>query len=188
MLLLTTKREAFMRSNLIYVIFAIVLLMAGILVAICLADTVPNAAGLAHAQFNGMQAGGNGAARLEHIGSLAFAFQSLLLLLIVCLAALGVAEERRSTEFWAYMGGTLLFSLFVWWQMYSGHQAFLETGVTSYFMGFPVATAWQVYGTWLGAIPLIILYTVGFRKFIFTDEDEQKYEKLLENIAKKSEQ
>ena len=73
-----------MRSNLIYVIFAIVLLMAGILVAICLADTVPNAAGLAHAQFNGMQAGGNGAARLEHIGSLAFAFQSLLLLLIVC--------------------------------------------------------------------------------------------------------
>jgi hypothetical protein len=55
-------------------------------------------------------------------------------------------------------------------------------------MGFPVATAWQVYGTWLGAIPLIILYTVGFRKFIFTDEDEQKYEKLLENIAKKSEQ
>jgi hypothetical protein len=99
-----------------------------------------------------------------------------------------VAEERRSTEFWAYMGGTLLFSLFVWWQMYSGHQAFLETGVTSYFMGFPVATAWQVYGTWLGAIPLIILHTVGFRKFIFTEEDEQKYEKLLENIAKKSEQ
>ena len=65
-----------MRSNLIYVIFATVLLMAGILVAICLADTVPNAAGLAHAQFNGMQAGGDGAARLEHIGGLAFAFQS----------------------------------------------------------------------------------------------------------------
>ena len=177
-----------MRSNLIYVIFATVLLMAGILVAICLADTVPNAAGSAHAQFNGMQAGGDGAARLKHIGGLAFAFQALLLLLIICLAALGVAEERRSTEFWAYMGGTLLFSFFVWWQMYFGHQAFLETGVTSYFMGFPVATAWQVYGTWLGAIPLIILYTLGFRKFIFTEEDEQKYEKLLANIATKSEQ
>ena len=50
-----------MRSNLIYVIFATVLLMAGILVAICLADTVPNASGSAHAQFNGMQAGGDGA-------------------------------------------------------------------------------------------------------------------------------
>ena len=106
-----------MRSNLIYVIFATVLLMAVILVAICLADTVPNASGSTHTQFNGMQAGGDGAARLEHIGGLAFAFQALLLLLIICLAALGVAEERRSAEFWAYMGGTLLFSFFVWWQM-----------------------------------------------------------------------
>jgi len=188
MLWLTLKSGALMRNNLIYVIFAIVLLMASILVAICLADPVPNGAGLAHAQFNGMQAGGDGAARLEHIGGLAFAFQALLLLLITCLAALGVAEERRSPELWAYMGGTLLFSLFAWWQMYSGHQAFLETGVTSYFMGFPVATAWQVYGTWLGAIPLIILYSVGFRKFIFTKEDEIKYEELLKKLAAKSEQ
>lgn len=177
-----------MHSKLIYVIFATVLLMAGILVAICLADSVPNGAGLAHAEFNGMRVGGDGAARLEHIGGLAFAFQALLLLLVVCLAALGVVEQRRTMELWAYMGGTLLFSLFVWWQMYSSHQAFLETGVTSYFMGFPIATAWQVYGTWLGAIPLIILYTLGFRKFIFTDEDEQKYEQLLEKLARKTEQ
>jgi len=177
-----------MHSKLIVVIFATVLLIAGILIAICLAETVPNAAGVAHPEFNGMQIGGDGAARLQYIGGLAFAFQALLLLLIVCLAALGVSRERRSPEFWAYMGGTLLFSLFVWWQMYSGHQAFLETGVTNYFMGFPVATAWQVYGTWLAAIPLVILYSVGFRKFIFTVEDERKYEQLLESIAAKSEQ
>jgi len=177
-----------MRSKLIYVIFATVLLMAGILVAICLAEPVPNGAGLAHAQISGMQVGGDGAARLEHIGSLAFAFHALLLVLIVCLAALGVAEERRSPELWAYMGGTLLFSLCIWWQMHFSHQAFLETGVTGYFMGFPVATAWQVYGTWLGAIPLIILYSLGFRKFIFTEEDELKYEALLEKIAKEPEQ
>lgn len=177
-----------MRSKLIVVIFTTVLIMAGLLIAIVLADSVPNGAGLPHSEFNGMQAGGDGAARLEHIGGLAFAFQCLLLLLIVCLATLGVAEQRRSPELWAYMGGTLLFSLFVWYQMYSGHQAFLETGTTNYFMGFPVATAWQVYGTWLGAIPLIILYTVGFRKFIFTEEDERKYEQLLADIAARSEQ
>lgn len=177
-----------MPSKLIVVIFATVLLMAGILIAICLAETVPNAAGVAHPEFIGMQSGGEGAARLQYIGGLAFAFQALLLLLIVCLAALGVAEERRSLELWSYMGGTLLFSIFVWWQMYSSHQAFLETGVTSYFMGFPVATAWQVYGTWLGAIPLVILYCIGFRKFIFTIEDERKYEQLLEKLAAKSEQ
>ena len=177
-----------MRSKLIVVIFATTVMMAGLLMAIVLADSVPNGAGLAHPEFNGMQAGGDGGARLKHIGSLAFAFQSLLLVLIVCLAALGVSEQRRSTELWAYLGGTLLFSLFVWYQMYSSHQEFLATGTTDYFMGFPVATAWQVYGTWLGAIPLIILYTLGFRKFIFTEEDERKYEQLLEEIKARSEQ
>lgn len=177
-----------MQSKLIYLIFTIVLLMAGILIAIYLADSVPNAAGLAHPEFNGMRIGGDGAARLEHIGGLAFAFQSLLLLLIVSLSALGVAEQRRNNELWAYMGGTLLFNLFICWQMYSGHQNFMETGSTEYFMGFPVATAWQVYGTWLGAIPLILLYSLGFRKFIFTIEDEEKYNQLLANIAKKTEQ
>ncbi len=176
-----------MRSKLIVVIFAIVVSMAAILVAICLAESVPNGAGMAHPEFSGMQAGGDGAARLEHIGGLAFAFQSLLLLLIVCLSALGVSEEKRSPQLWAYLGGTLLFSLFVWWQMYSGHQAYLATGATNYFMGFPVATAWQVYGTWLGAIPLILIYTLGFRKFIFTVEDEQRYEQLLAELAEKSE-
>ena len=177
-----------MHSKLIYVIFATVLLMAAILVAICLAEAVPNGAGMAHPDFNGMQSGGDGAARLEHIGSLAFAFQCLLLVLIVCLCALGVAEHRRTPELWAYMGGTLLFSLFVWWKMYSGHQTFLETGTTDYFMGFPIATAWQVYGTWLAAIPLILLYSLGFRKFIFTIEDEDKYEDLLEKLREETEQ
>lgn len=172
-----------MRSRLIYVIFAIVVAMAALLVAICLAEAVPNGAGVAHPQFSGMQAGGDGAARLEHIGGFAFAFQCLLLMLIVCLCLLGVNERRRSSLLLAYMGGTLLFSLFVWWRMYAGHQAFLETGVTGYFMGFPTATAWQVFGTWLAAIPLVLIYTLGFRKFIFTHEDERRYEQLLSELA-----
>lgn len=172
-----------MRNKLIYVIFAIVVAMAALLVAICLAEAVPNGAGVAHPQFSGMQAGGDGAARLEHIGGFAFLFQCLLLMLIVCLCLLGVNERRRSSLLLAYMGGTLLFSLFVWWRMYAGHQAFLETGVTGYFMGFPTATAWQVFGTWLAAIPLVLIYTLGFRKFIFTHEDERKYEQLLSELA-----
>ena len=168
-----------MRSKLIYLIFAIVFLMAGILLAICLAESAVNAGGVAHPNIAGMQAGGDGAARLAHIGTLAFFFQCLLLLLIVCLSALGVAERHRSTELTVYFGGTFLFSLFVWWQMYSGHQAFLQTGTSNYFLGFPVATAWQVYGTWLSAIPLIVIYSWGFRKFIFTEEDEAKFNQLL---------
>ncbi len=168
-----------MQSKLIYVIFAIVVLIAGVLIAISLAPPVANSGGIPHPDIPGMQAGGDGAARLEYIGNLAFAFQCLLLGLIVCLCSLGVSERRRSRELMIYMGSSLGFMLIVWWQMYSSHQEFLESGTTAYFMGFPIATAWQVYGTWLGAIPLILIYSIGFRKYIYTSEDEEKFDRLL---------
>ena len=73
--------------------------------------------------------------------------------------------------------------MLVGWKMYFGHQEFLKTGTTDYFMGFPSATAWQVYGIWLCGSPLIVIYSLGFRKFIFTREDERSYNELLENKA-----
>ena len=154
--------------------------MGGLLVAISFAETVPNAAGFAHPEHPGMQAGGDGAARLQYIGTYAFLFQSLLLLLVVCLTILGVSPRYRSKEFFAYMLVSAVFMLLIWWQMYSRHQAFLESGETAYFLGFPIATAWQVYGTWLGAIPLILVYSIGFRKFIYTESDAAEFQALLD--------
>ncbi|MDA1370541.1 MAG: hypothetical protein O2971_07250 [Proteobacteria bacterium] len=172
-----------MRSKLIYIIFAIAVLMAGILLAISLAEPVANAGGAAHPDFPGMQIGGDGAARLEHIGLLGFTFQCLLLSQIILLSLLGIAERHRTTDLFVYMGGTMLFTLFIGWQMYSGHTQYLDTGRTGYFMGFPTATAWQLYGTWLGAIPLVIIYSLGFRKYIYTPQDEEKFQQLLSEKA-----
>lgn len=153
--------------------------MALILAAIILADPVPGSGGLPHPSIPGIMVGGDGAARLAEIGMLAFAFQCLLLLLIVALAALGVADKHRSTGLYLWLLFTYLFTLFIWWQMYFGHQAFLATGETAYFLGFPVATAWQIFGTWFGAIPLILLYVAGFKTYIHSDDDERAYQQLL---------
>ncbi len=175
-----------MLRSIIHWIFAICALMGLILLAIALIEPTPNAGGVPHPVFPGMVIGGDGEARMADIGTLAFLFQSLLLLLIVCLSILGVNEERRSPKFMAFMVASYIFMLFIWWQMYSSHQHFLATGETGYFLGFPTATAWQVYGTWLCAIPLIILYSVGFRQFVFSEEDEAKFQALLEETRKES--
>lgn len=172
-----------MQNKLIYSIFAVGVLMAAILLAIGLAEPVANAGGAPHPEFPGMQVGGDGGARLEHIGSLGFAFQCLLLVQIILLTMLGVAPRYQTPEFLAYMGGSLLFSLFIAWRMYAGHLEYLASGETGYFLGFPTATAWQMYGTWLGAIPLILVYSLGYRKFIFTAEDEEKFNQLLREKA-----
>ena len=172
-----------MTKNVIYWILAACVSMGLLLLAIGMADSVPNASGQPHTKHPGMLIGMDGAARLAHIGFLAFLFNSLLLTLIVCLCILGVSERYRSSKFLAGMGASLLFMLAIWWMMFSTHQNFLQTGDTSYFMGFPVPTAWQVYGTWLGAIPLVMMYSCGFRKFIYTRDDEEEFKTLLEQAA-----
>lgn len=151
-----------------------------LLLAIGFAEPVANAAGTPHPSIPGANTGGDGSLRLAEIGVYAFLFQCLLLALTVCLSLLGISKNRRSMGLYIYMAASLVFMLFVWWKMYSGHQAFLQSGTTEYFLGFPVATAWQVYGTWLGGIPLILIYSIGFRKYIYTEEDEQKFEQLMQ--------
>ncbi len=81
------------------------------------------------------------------------------------------------------MIATLIFSLFILWQMVSSHLSFIATGATTYFMGFPAPTAWAMYGVWLGGIPLVLIYTLGFSQFIYTDEDQAEFEKLVAESA-----
>jgi hypothetical protein len=171
----------------IAIIFVIVVLMAALLIAIGLAEPVVNSGGLAHPDVPGMQVGGDGGARIEHIAGYAFMFQVLLLALVVVLCVLSVSERNQSPQFFIAMGATLLLSWLVWWQMYSQHQNFLETGETAYFLGFPIATAWQTYGTWLAAIPLVLIYSFGFHRYIYTENDEARFNQLLAQLKLESE-
>lgn len=173
------RRGSQMANRLMGLIFAICIAMGILLVTILFAEQAPGAAGLPHPSIPGMLVGGDGQARLESIGGYAFAFQALLLLLICCLCALGVSARYRSLSFCAYLVGSYGFMFFVWWQMYFGHQDFMTGGETSYFLGFPIATAWQMYGTWLGAIPLVLIYIVGFSKYIYTEQDAAAFQALI---------
>ena len=168
-----------MSNKLISLIFALCLLLGALLVAIMMAEDVVNSGGVAHPDIAGMTVGGDGELRLKHIGRYAFLFQSLLLLLIICLCILGVSPRYRTPPLYGYMAGCYSLMLFIWWQMYFGHQQFMQTGQLSYFMGFPTPTAWQMYGTWFGAIPLMLLYSLGFRKFIYTQADDEAWTALL---------
>lgn len=165
------------------VIFAVVLAMAALLLLIGFTDAPPNAAGLAHDTVAAMQAGGDGAMRLETIGGLAFAFQSLVLLFAILLCVLSVSPARRSPVFLGWMAVTYAVNILVWQQMYFGHLAFLETGETGWFLGFPTATAWQVYGVWFAGVVLIAVYSAGFRNYVLSEDDELRFEELLREFG-----
>ena len=169
-----------MKQPVIIAILTLSLVCVVLLIAIGQAPPVANAAGIAHDSIPSMRAGGDGAARLAHIGSYAFYFQCAVLTQFVGFILLGISEKRRDTGLYITLAASLLVLLFVWYKIYDSHQIFLATNNTEYFLGFPTAAAWQVYGVWLSGIPLVVFYVAGFKKYIYSDEDEAAFEKLID--------
>lgn len=175
-------KHNFMR--LIQVVLLVLLLIAGLIGWILVSPEPPMSTGGPHPEIAGMSIGGDGLTRLGPIFSLGFALQVLFVLLVHLLVALGVAERNRTTTFWVSLTGAGLVSLWVCWKIFSGYAAFLDTGETDYFLGFPVASAWMMFGIWFGGALLAVIYVVGFRRFVYTAEDEAAYD-LLEAEAER---
>ncbi len=161
-------------------IFVTCLIMGALLLFIMNAEIVVNGGGIKHEIFAGMSIGGDGLERLRYTGIPSYTFGGLLIFLIVVFCLLGITPRKRDLQLYLFLLLTLIFSLAVWYQMINSHLEYLETGVTGYFMGFPTASAWQMYGIWLSSVPLIFLYSIGFRRYVFSDSDEKEFDTLLE--------
>ena len=166
-------------KTIIAVIFLTCLTMGALLLFIMNAEIVANDAGIKHEIFAGMSIGGDGLERLRYTGTPSYLFGGLLIFLIVILCLLGITPLKRDLQLYLFLLLTLIFSLIIWYQMINSHLEYLKTGVTGYFMGFPTASAWQIYGIWLSSVPLIFLYSIGFRRYVFSDSDEQEFDTLL---------
>lgn len=151
-----------------------------LLVAVQPEPSVPNS--LPHPDIDGMMAGSDGLARLAEIGWPAFSLQVTTLILVVLVIALGVSRRYRTLPFWLGLAATAILFVFVWTRIYLGHQHFLSTGEFHYVLGFPAPTAWVGYGIWASGLALLLLYVLGFRKFIYTHEDEAEFDHLVEEL------
>jgi hypothetical protein len=175
-------QDATAQQRWIYAILAFGLLECLLLVLVLLEPAPVNATGIAHPSIPAMRIGGD-STRFDVVASYAWWLQIFVLAQAHCLAALGVKAERRTPTFLILLGGCYLLAVFVWWQMIASYEAFVVSGETTYFFGFPAATAWQTYGLWFSGAGLIALYSVGFRHYVWSDEDEAKFTALSEKAA-----
>ena len=162
--------------RLVLLIAGLLVVVAGLLVWLMVIPEPPAVAGMAHSDQPGMNAGGDGLARLGGAGPLLFWLQAAILLLIHAMVALGVTPARRNTTFWALLAAICLVSLGVWWGMYESYVEYLRSGETALVFGYPLATALALFGVPFGGALLCLLYVLGFRRFVYTSEDEAAYE------------
>ncbi len=143
----------------------------------------PNIA--AHPDLPAMAVGGDGAARFAATGWAVFVFQCASLVAGPLLMTLGVRPERRTALFKLLMAGSTACMLVVWIAMFFTYRRYLATGETAYVLGFPVPTAWMIYGTWIGALSFIFIFCLGFRVFVLPKEDEAAFEALAAELRTK---
>jgi hypothetical protein len=98
---------------------------------------------------------------------------------ICCMIALGVRPDRRSSGFWVQLGASFGLLAAAWTVMYQAYEGFLVTGQTQMIAGWPYPTAWQVYAIWLSGFGLVALYVVGFKAYVWSDDDETRFRALV---------
>ncbi len=167
------------QKHLIYLLLTLLLIMVALLTYIAGISESGYSSGLVHPLVSHMRVGGDGPVRFDAIGLPAFLLQAAVLILALVLIVLSISKRHRDFHLYGWLGICGAFGLFNWYMVYSSYQVFLDTGVVQYFLGFPLPSAWMIYGTWLSGLSLVVLYIVGFNRFIYTAQDELEYHKLI---------
>jgi hypothetical protein len=166
----------------VHLVLGLLLLISALLIWIAFSVEPPLSTGTAHAEIAGMRIGGDGLARLGGVGQLFYWVQVLVLAFSVIFIVTGINRKYRNLRF---LGPVFLVGLayqWVWWKIWQGYQLYLQTGEASYAFGFTTPTAWMIFGVWGCGFFLMVIYVAGFREFIFTKDDEAKYEQLLHEV------
>lgn len=136
--------------------------------------------GIVHPQFKTMQAGASGEARHARLLWAGWAFGMCQILLFVSALALGMRKESGlgPVRIWMVLGGVgfgIVFTLLTF--SYRAYMVGEETGI---FFGFPVPTAWMVYGVWLFPVFFVVLYMAVFDSWHLSKEDRARFRRLME--------
>lgn len=130
--------------------------------------------GIPHSEWKTMLAGGvrqdGGAVVL-----LGWLFGVLLLIFKVGLLWFGMRARWSQAGRWISLGGAMY--VLLWSFLVLSYAAFPD-GL--FFWGFPVSTSLMILGMWPFPMVFMALYYFGFDRWVYTKEDQLKFENLLE--------
>ncbi len=166
----------------IHLVFALLLVIAGITIFVLTSDAPIGASGTAHPTIAGLSVGGDGAEKLSAIGKAPYYFQVAVILLAGTLLYMGVPAHRRDWLLRLCFGVGIAFALFVWVMLFSGYEAYLTTGQTRVVFGFPVPTNWMFWGIWGSFAIFDVFYAVAFRRYFLHPDDEAAFKELVREV------
>lgn len=178
------RKRAETGNKVIYLILVLLLVIGFFLGLALLREVPPAASGSPHPEISGMQVGGDGEARIKGIELASFVVFSATFLICLSLIFLGISKGKRTLTFLIPAGVITLAILFVWYRVFDSYMEYLSSGKVDFILGFPEPTAWMIFGLWGGGALFTVIYVAGFRKFIYTKEDEAKLKEIVDDFNK----
>lgn len=58
---------------------------------------------------------------------------------------------------------------------------YLNEATTAFFLGFPIPTAWMIYGMWFVPLLFSILFIIKYNSWVLSQDDLRTFEKILQD-------
>lgn len=156
-------------------------ILIAMLASLVLALRVPereDSSGVAHEQFDHIQVGGD-ANRHEPILRYGWLYGMCTIALFTAVLMLGVRRAGKiGSGKWAILlGGAIYMGIFT--NVVTEYAKSVRANDPDFFGPFPSATTWVLLGIWVAPMVFIALYVWKFREWIYTADDEERFQKLL---------
>jgi hypothetical protein len=135
--------------------------------------------GQPHPEFGTLLVGGPGAERVDAVFGLAVLFGALQIALFVCCMLLGVRRNGRTGPAGRFIvAGGVVYLLAYAGLMYA-YRGYIEGGSLEAFWSFPEPTAWMLYALAPAPLLFLLIFVLGFRRFIWDEDSEQALKQIV---------
>ncbi len=167
--------------RLVWLVFLLLLVVAACVVTAMAVPEGRLAAGGPYPDNPAMGIGGDGS-RFFAIAWPVIIWQAVVHILVAPFLAMGVEKARRNRSFWFWMLACSGLTLTAWLAGMAAYLSFLDTGETSFLLGYPLPTTLTMLGIWMGGLSYALFYTIGYRTYFFTHEEEAAFEDLVREV------
>ncbi len=173
----------------IHLLFILLLALCATVAAVLLTAEPPGGHGVAHSEFHAMLKGSPtlASSRIVFLGWLFGVLQILIFIMCISLGISrfhppqGDAAEPSPARGWLYalFGAGSLSFLAIFTQVVRADRLAMVSGEVTYLGPFPSATSWMLFGLWAAPLLFCAAYVVGFSRWIVTDADLARFQKMV---------
>ena len=155
------------------------LLVIAVVVALLLTPQLGDVGGKPHERFSTMSSGGSGSARHANVLWLGGLFGAASLVFFVALMAFGARQGASLRGLGRPLAASLVICLAFWVWLVVSYARTMNGGAVPFFLALPGPSAIMLYGLFPVTTLFNLLYVIGFNRWILTEEDYQKYKRLV---------